>query len=465
MPRFSSNRLAEWTGGRWATLPTAEIGGFGIDSRAIRRGQVFVALKTGKRDGHDFLGDALAVGASAAIVESPRADVAIPQLCVDDSLKALQSIGREHRRVSGAHVVGVTGSAGKTSTKNLLSLLLGGPGEVIATEGNLNNFLGVPLTLARIEPDATRFAVVEAGISERDEMRGLAEMIRPDSGVVTLVGPAHLEKIGSLEAIAMEKSELLRHVPSSGVVAFPHQAWTHAPFQNLAAHAIVATPAGIASPATAGRTRFVPFSLEHTSRHTDVVLGSSAATRRFRLRRVSGGMGQNAALAILIASELGIADKAIESRLEDWNPSSMRGETRMIGGRLVYLDCYNANPASMRDSIDAFMGLVPAGEPRLLVLGCMEELGPETVRYHRELGRWIKLAPADHVIAIGSQANSIADGLRDSHVGASQIRVVAAAAEARDAVAEFKGAIFVKGSRRYALESLFPGEAEPAGAH
>jgi len=467
MPRFSSNRLAEWTGGRWATFPKQEIAGFGVDTRSLHGGQAFVALKTDRRDGHDFLGDALAAGASAAIVSAHREDLALPQLCVADPLKALQAIGREHRRAAGAHVVGVTGSAGKTSTKNLLALLLGGPSEVIATEGNLNNFIGVPLTLARIEPDSTRYAVVEAGISERGEMASLAGMILPNSGVVTLVAPAHLEKIGSLEAIASEKADLLRHVPSSGLVAFPHQAWTHAPFRDLPAHAIVAMPAGTTAPGDAARTRFVPFSLEHTGGHTDVLLGSSAATRRFRLRRVSGGMGQNAALAILIASEFGIADDAIHTRLDGWNPSALRGEARTIDGRLVYLDCYNANPASMRDALDAFIAMAPAGPPRLFVLGCMEELGPETARYHRELGRSLKLRSGDQVFAVGTQANDLADGLRDSHANATQIRVVAEAGEVGKAVAAFEGSIFVKGSRRYRLETLFPGEAEPrqAGAH
>lgn len=468
MPRFSSNRLAEWTGGRWATPPVRPISGFCVDTRRLRAGEAFVALKTERRDGHDFLGDALVSGAPGAIVDAHREDVALPQLCVADPLKALQAIGREHRRASGAHVVGVTGSAGKTSTKNLLALLLGGPAEVIATEGNLNNFIGVPLTLARIEPGATRFAVVEAGISEPGEMRELAGMIRPDSGVVTLVAPAHLDRLGSIEAIASEKADLLRHVPSSGVVAFPHQAWTHAPFRELAAAAIVATPAGTSldrEGGDAGRARFVPFHLEHAAGCTDILLDGSATMRRFRLRRVSGGMGQNAALAILIASEFGVADDAIRSRLAGWSPPAMRGEVRTIGGRVVYLDCYNANPASMRDALDAFTSIAPVG-PRLFVLGCMEDLGPGSARYHRELGRSLRLGPADRVFAIGAQANAVADGLRDAHVSVAQFRLAGEAGEVAADVRAFEGAVFVKGSRRYRLETLFPGEEapRPAGA-
>lgn len=461
MPCFSSNQLAEWTGGNWSAQPRGEITGFATDSRTLSPGQAFVALKTDRRDGHGFLGDALAAGAPAAIVSAGRADVALPQLRVPDPLRALQTIGREHRRASGAHVVGITGSAGKTSTKNLLALLLGGPPGVIATGGNLNNFIGVPLTLARIEPGSTRFAVVEAGISERGEMRGLADMIMPDSGVVTLVGPAHLEQLGSIDAIAHEKADLLRHVPSSGVVAFPHQAWTHEPFRELAAHAIVATPGDAKAPANSDRTRFVPFFLEHDAAHTRILLCDSAGTRRFRMRRVSGGMGQNAALAILIASELGIPDEAIRTRLEGWQPAALRGEVRTIAGRLVYLDCYNANPASMRDALEAFAALAsdraPAGAARLFVLGCMEELGPESARYHRELGRWLRLGAADRAIAIGSQADALAAGLAES--GSGSVTVAQDVEEVRDTVTSFAGPVFVKGSRRYRLETLFPVEA------
>jgi UDP-N-acetylmuramoyl-tripeptide--D-alanyl-D-alanine ligase len=462
MPSFTSNQLAEWTGGSWSAQPRGDITGFATDSRILSPGQAFVALKTDRRDGHNFLGDALAAGAPAAIVSAGRADVALPQLCVDDPLRALQTIGREHRRASGAHVVGVTGSAGKTSTKNLLALLLGGSPSVLATGGNLNNFIGVPLTLARIEPGTTRFAVVEAGISERGEMRGLAGMIQPDSGVVTLVGPAHLEQLGSLEAIASEKADLLRHVPSSGVVAFPHQAWTHEPFRNLAAHAIVALPADATAPETSERTRFVPFFLEHSATHTEILLTGHAGARSFRMRRVSGGMGQNAALAILIASELGVSDEAIRTRLAGWQPAALRGEVRTVAGRLVYLDCYNANPASMRDALEAFLAMAPEGAPRLFVLGCMEELGPDAPRYHLELGRWLRIGAADRAIAIGSQAAALASRLAES--GKGTVTVARDVEEVRDSVTAFAGPVFVKGSRRYRLETLFPTEAG-AAAH
>ncbi len=178
MPSFLPAQLASWTGGRWTAQPVSSLLGFAIDSRQLRRGDVFVAIKSEQRDGHAFLGAAEAAGASAALVSTPDPALALPQLVVADPLRAFQAIAREHRRLFRGPVVGISGSAGKTSTKNLLALLLEAAaassdahaGQVLATEGNLNNHLGVPLTLTRLDPAVHRFAVVEAGISAPGEM-------------------------------------------------------------------------------------------------------------------------------------------------------------------------------------------------------------------------------------------------------------------------------------------------------
>jgi UDP-N-acetylmuramoyl-tripeptide--D-alanyl-D-alanine ligase len=209
MPTFAPQILAAWTGGRWTRLPEAPLTGFSADSRQLRPGQAFVALKTGRRDGHGFLAEAGRAGAVAALVAAAQADAALPQLVVPDPLTALQAIAREHRRSFAGPVIGISGSAGKTSTKDLLARLLGGErGGVLATEGNLNNHLGVPLTLLRLDPRAHAFAVIEAGISAPGEMAALAAMIEPDAAVITLVAPAHLEALGGIEGVAREKALL-----------------------------------------------------------------------------------------------------------------------------------------------------------------------------------------------------------------------------------------------------------------
>ncbi|MBP6307435.1 MAG: UDP-N-acetylmuramoyl-tripeptide--D-alanyl-D-alanine ligase, partial [Opitutaceae bacterium] len=203
MPCFSPTQLAQWTGGRWTAQPVSPLSGFSVDSRLLRSGQVFVALTTGRRDGHDFLGSAASQGASAALVARAVQNVALPQLVVPDVLVAFQAIAREHRRLFRGPVVGITGSCGKTSTKNLLAALLGGEGGgVLATEGNLNNHIGVPLTLTRLDPLIHRFAVVEAGISAPGEMSPLAGMIEPEVAITTLIAPAHLAELGGLAGVA-----------------------------------------------------------------------------------------------------------------------------------------------------------------------------------------------------------------------------------------------------------------------
>jgi UDP-N-acetylmuramoyl-tripeptide--D-alanyl-D-alanine ligase len=457
MPTFAADKLATWTGGTWSPFPGAVIGGFNQDTRTLSAGQVFVALKTAKRDGHDFLGEARAKGAAAALVGRPVAGQGIPQLVVADPLAAFQVIAREHRREFHGTVVGVTGSVGKTSTKDLLSVLLGGAPGVLATEGNLNNHIGVPLTLTRLDPAIHRAAVVEAGINAPGEMTTLATMIEPDHAVVTLVGPAHLEKLGSLENIAAEKATLPASARRGGLQVFPVSCWQYDEFQMLA-NPLILVPENEGMVRVTGRT--VKFNVFHRPERTEVRLDGR---RTFILRRVSGGMAQNTALVLALASELGVDDTTLQARLEQWTPSKWRGELRKSGEATVYCDFYNANPASMTDSIDAFNGMVGEDRPRLYVLGCMEELGPESAEYHRRFGRTLLLQPGDHLFAIGGQADALREGLLENGNDPAQVEVVTNLDPVRARLAGFKGAVFLKGSRRYQLETIL--DPQTAGTH
>lgn len=439
--------------------------GFTVDSRRLAPGQVFVALRTEKRDGHDFLAAAHEAGAAGALVARADETLDLPQLVVRDPLAAFQTLARLHRLEAGVRVTGVTGSAGKTSTKNLLALLLGDAPAILATEGNLNNHLGVPLTLARLEPGATRHAVIEAGINQPDEMRGLAQMIQPDSAIVTLVAAAHLEKLGSVEQVAYEKSELLRWLPAGGLAVFPFSAWQYAPFQHLVADSCVAVPSGVHLPARMARTHFVPFAVSHHAEATELTLGGGHAPRVFTLRRVSDGMAQNAALALLLASSLGVTDSQLRARLPAWQPANLRGELRAIGDALVYLDCYNANPASMADALATFQQLAPSARARCYVLGGMEELGAAAAEHHRRLGLSLRLRASDQAWAIGPHAPAVAEGLLAAGATAAQVHVAATADEIRPALAGGNGAVFVKGSRRFQLETLFAEEPAHPAAH
>lgn len=447
MPSFAPEKLATWTGGSWTRIPRGTVTGFNQDTRTLSAGQVFVALKTDRRDGHDFLSEAQKGGAVAALVSCEVTGTTLPQLVTTDPLGAFQRIAREHRREFHGTVVGVTGSVGKTSTKDLLALLLGGSPDVLATAGNLNNFIGVPLTLTRLEA-THRAAVIEAGISVPGEMAGLAEMIEPDHSVVTLVAPAHLEKLGSVEGVAAEKSRLPAANRAGGLAVFPVSCWAYEPFRTLA-NPLVLVPESEGMTKVGART--VKFNVFHRPGRTEVTF---EGRRRFVLRRVSAGMAQNAALALALASELGVKDAALQARLENWQPSKWRGELRQSGEAMVYCDFYNANPASMTDAIDAFNGAVGADLPRLYVLGSMEELGAESASYHRQLGRLLHLRRGDFLFALGSQAAALCEGLLENGNDPAQVAVIADVAPVRKRLAGFKGAVFLKGSRRYQLETV-----------
>ncbi|MFT3782338.1 MAG: UDP-N-acetylmuramoyl-tripeptide--D-alanyl-D-alanine ligase [Nibricoccus sp.] len=453
---FAPTYLANWTGGRWLSLPLVPLVGFTQDTRNLKPGQLFVALKTDKRDGHAFLETALAAGASAALVSEPNPSLILPQLVVADTLKAFQAIAREHRRQFAGKVVGVSGSCGKTSTKNLLAQLLGGESRVLATEGNLNNHLGVPLTLTKMVPGQHDYAVIEAGISGPGEMAPLAEMIQPDYGIITLVAPAHTQELGGLNGVAREKAVLLQHVRKGGLAVFPKQCWDFPPFKNLPQTSIIVAPAGAETEAP----RVVNYNVAFPGGKTELTVGH----RKFVFRRVTRGMAQNAALAIVLASEMGVTDAAIKQALETWQAAKWRGEFRRDGERLLYLDLYNASPASMADALETFYAIAPAEQPRLFVLGCMEELGSDAPAYHRELGAQLQLRPQDSVYVIGSEAAAVVAGAIEAGIPGERIRFVDALAPIAAAVAAFKGAVFVKGSRRYGLEKVLPGSQAALGS-
>jgi UDP-N-acetylmuramoyl-tripeptide--D-alanyl-D-alanine ligase len=453
MPTFSPAELAAWTGGHWTSEPKSVVTGFNQDTRTLSAGQVFVALRTDRRDGHDFLGEARSKGAVGALVSRAMTAVQLPQLVVRDPLAAFQQIAREHRQAFKPPVIGVTGSAGKTSTKDLMALLLGGAPSVHATAGNLNNHIGVPLTLTQLDPRTHHAAVIEAGINMPGEMDDLAAMIQPDHGIVTLVGPAHLERLGSVEGVAAEKAKLLAAVRPGGLQVFPVGCARYPAFQSLR-NALVLVPANEGMVRAGGRT--LAFTVLHRPERTEVTL---AGRRTFVLRRVSGGMAQNAALALALASEMGMADALLQKRLELWAPAKWRGELQRIGQADVYCDFYNANPASMQDAIAAFAGLVHPDKARLYVLGGMEELGNSSGEFHQQLGRTILLRPGDFLFAIGEHAAALREGLLENGNDPAQVEVVQDLSPVRQRLQNFAGAVFLKGSRRYQLERLVSAEA------
>jgi UDP-N-acetylmuramoyl-tripeptide--D-alanyl-D-alanine ligase len=471
MLSFSPGDLAMWTGGTWSASPTRTLRGFSIDSRRVLPGDVFVALRTERRDGHDFVADAVTRGAGAVIV-ARQVDPSLPALVVEDPERALQDCAREHRRRFQGPVIGITGSCGKTSTKDLLRLLLG-PERTLATEANLNNTLGVPLTLLQIDPAKHAFAVIEAGINQKGEMDTLTAMIEPSHGIVTMVGLAHASGLGDEQSIAVEKAKMPAAVAPGGLVLFPQSCRQYPPFSSFAAQTWTASFKG-----EGGTIQYFFHSeacddirldrdRDRDSRETQTMdPGPREGCRldmalpgpvHFSLRvpAVTSGVLGNAVLVLALAHHFGVAEDSLQGALDAWKPSRHRGELRTFGSQVFYIDCYNANPASMVDAVRFFARRFSA-RPRLYVLGSMRELGPYGVESHRAVGRELKLGLDDRAIFIGHHAKDLHAGALAEGNDSAQMVCFAETAEAQNAVGAFEGAILLKSSRMDALETLLP---------
>lgn len=336
--------------GRLIARPWADVvTGMQVDSRRIEEGDLFVAVG----GGGDFVDHALARGASAALVPS-------------DEFAALAAIAGAVRQRSTARIVGITGSTGKTSTKDILYALCAPHRRTIANEGNYNTEIGVPLTICRIEKD-TEVCISELGMRGLGQIAWLASFLRPDIGVITNIGPAHLEFLGSLENIARAKAELIDALPPGGIAVVPDEPLL-APY--LARGDIVVKRVDSSAP--------LPFETGYTSQH----------------------QLENTRTAIVAAECLDVP----LPELLNVEFSKFREEERPLPGDGVLLnDCYNANPVSMRAALEHF-AIRAGGRRRIAVLGEMLELGPDAPAYHREIRDLVQELGIEQVIAVGELA-------------------------------------------------------------
>jgi UDP-N-acetylmuramoyl-tripeptide--D-alanyl-D-alanine ligase len=456
MSRFDPQSLAAWSNGVWQKneLPAA-ITGFCFDARQLQSGECFVALSGGARDGHGFIAQAIEQGAGALLVEHPQS-VSLPQLVVEDSLVAMGAIGAGVRQRFDGPVIGITGSCGKTSTKEMLRVLLS-ESRTHATAGNWNNRIGVPMTLFGLDSDQYDFAVIEAGINQPGEMAELGTMIESDLSVVTNIAAAHLELLGSLERVAAEKAGLALRSRADAPVVLPHSAFQYAAFAAFAERALVLAAEGEQVSSRASRVIRYRLNIAGTG-HSSLHLSEGTSVARFQIASPSEGICTNAALAIIAARELGISDAVIGERIAAWLPSSNRGRIATQGAQTFYIDCYNANPASMRDALAAFSRSTSAEQARCYVLGAMNELGAASVALHREVGRQLRLRSEDRVLFVGSDTltQAYTDGAIEVGAEQAQLNCCTDVEKMKSVVADFAGALFLKGSRSCALEKLLP---------
>jgi UDP-N-acetylmuramoyl-tripeptide--D-alanyl-D-alanine ligase len=389
---------------RASALP-ASVPGLSIDSRTLRPGEAYFAIKGDVHDGHAFVAKALEAGAGLAVVAEEKRGVMptdAPLLVVSDVLEAMAALGRAARARSAAKVVAVTGSVGKTSTKEALRLALAREGETHASVASFNNHWGVPLSLARL-PERAQFAVFEIGMNHAGEITPLARLVRPHLAIVTAVEPVHLEFFGSLEAIADAKAEIFLGLEPDGAAVLNRD---NPQFARMETHA-----------AAAGVARVVSFG-EHAKAHARLLkcslqAESSTVEADILGQRVTyklGAPGRHLvmnSLAVLAAANLVGADLALVAlALTGLEPAQGRG-TRITlelpGGTALLIDeSYNANPTSMRAAL-ALLGQSPVGPRgrRIAVLGDMLELGPAGERLHRGLVQAVKDNAIDLVYCAG----------------------------------------------------------------
>ena len=422
--------------GRPAPARDVSIEAIVTDSRKVRYGALFAALEGSHVDGHDFAASAVATGAVALLLRRPvEADA--HQLVVDDVVRALGRIASLVRATANPVVIGITGSNGKTTVKEMLSSILRRQAAVLATEGNYNNEIGVPLTLFRLEP-GHRYAVLEMGASRAGDIAYLAALARPDIGVVTNIGPAHLEGFGDIAGVARAKGEMFGALPESGcailnadepwgrtwrdmntagrILTFGTEAGSDVRVQSRGAVTRLATPAG----------------------NCDVLLTLPGEHNRM-----------NAAAAAAAACALAVPLEAIRAGLE---------EVRAVPGRLNLLhtesgwtvidDTYNANPASLYSALQVLAGMQGKA---WLVLGDMKELGEDSRKLHAEVGDSARSLGVQRLFAVGEMSAHTVDafGPGASHFADHDALIAALRAELRPGIN-----CLVKGSRSMGMEKV-----------
>jgi UDP-N-acetylmuramoyl-tripeptide--D-alanyl-D-alanine ligase len=412
-----------------------EVSGLSIDTRTLGKGDMFVALKGDNRDGHDFVFAAFAAGAEAALVTRQPADVAneFALLTVANTQRALEDLAVAARARSDARIVAVTGSVGKTTTKEILRLAFGALGTTHASASSYNNHWGVPLSLASMPRDA-RFGVFEIGMNHFGEIRALVGFVRPHVALVTAIAPAHLEFFGSCEAIADAKSEIFEGIAPGGAALIP----SDSPYsERLVARARQAHVA-----------RILKFGALANSdaRLTDYVERADSAIAKadicgtpveFRLGALGRHIAENAVGALLAvkAADGDVLNAA--AALRQFTALKGRGARLSAGGIDVIDESYNANPASMAAALALLGG---AKGRRIAILGDMLEMGPQSSEHHARLAGAVEEARADLVFLCGSQMKALWDGLPASRRGgyalssAELAPLVAAALEKGDTV-------------------------------
>jgi UDP-N-acetylmuramoyl-tripeptide--D-alanyl-D-alanine ligase len=407
--KLTLGQVADWIHAEGEFDSAREVVGYSIDSRTVGAGELFFAVKGERRDGHDFVDAAIANGAAAAVVSQrwlPPAGfdecvlLRVPDDCEDCVLRAMQQLARAVRRIWGKRVVGVTGSAGKTTTKECVAQALGARFVVLKTEGNYNNHYGVPLTLLRLEPEH-EIAVVEMGMNHAGEIRALCAIAEPEWGVVSNVGMAHVEFFADgIEGVARAKREVIEALPAAGV------AFLNADDERVKRFG-VGLDVKVVSYGTSADADVRATAIEERGLYgTDFQVGGANGWP-VELRLPGRHNVLNALAALAVAREAGVDWAAAVGALEELRPTEKRGSFVEWRGARIVNDTYNSNPTALQSMI---RGLASTeAERRILVAGEMLELGPQGEQLHAECGASAAAAGLDVVVGVRGWARALVD--------------------------------------------------------
>jgi UDP-N-acetylmuramoyl-tripeptide--D-alanyl-D-alanine ligase len=444
--RLALSKIAEFVSAA-GDFPADEAAqGYSIDSRTVEPGQLFFAVKGERFDGHDFVEQALVKGAIAAVVREDqlgRYPERTRLLAVEDTLVALQTLATAVRKRWGKPLVAVTGSAGKTTTKEAIAHVLSARLRVMKSEGNFNNHFGLPLMLLKLEPQYD-VAVIEMGMSHAGEIRALAKIAHPEIGVVTNVAPVHLEYFDSLAGIARAKYELIESLPANGTAVLNADDDYVSQFGRGFKGKVVMYGTRATADVRAENVQ----SKGREGVEFDVVIGG--VREHATLPLVGEHNVLNALAAVAVGLERGLKPSEAVAALATLIPADKRGQVVQLGNITVINDCYNSNPKALEAMVDALAAM--AAKRRVVVAGEMLELGPAGEEMHRKAGEHIAGKKIDVLLGVRGAAAAMVSAAKDAGIRAEFVPASEDAGEWLAREARDGDVVLLKGSRGVKLE-------------
>ena len=391
MDGFRAGELSQWVSRLWKNgIPEGEITGVVQDTRKLKPGNLYVAIKGDNYDGHDFIEQAFEQGAAGALISEQYECSNHPVLCVPDTIKGLQDLAAGYRKKWVGTAVGITGSVGKTTVKEMCAAVLAMKGDTHCTAGNYNNHIGLPLSMLAM-PQFTRYGVYEIGMNRSGEIGPLSELLKPKVGLLTDIGNVHRQNFASVDEIASEKAKLVEQIPSSGMVILDQDSpWYRQMRERVVAQVVTLSMGGIAD--YVGR-RVSQSAMDVNGHIYDMPLPGEHIMR-------------NALRAIVLGLEIGMDHDAVVEGLNRCKLPPMRWEKSIVKHVQVINDAYNASPLSMKAALKTFADLFVPGK-KWIVLGGMRELGDSTDQEHADLGRRVDLLGFDGVVTVGELGQKI----------------------------------------------------------